>query len=766
MKARSPAYPLIDEMQLNEQQQLTTGQFSITGMNCAACAARIEKALQKKEGISEAAVSYAFRTAWVQYDTRQITIPKLLQTVEKLGFHASANQTSIESIKQEKNKLKTRLLCSLLLAIPLLLSMTQHVSWLHFIAESLPPLLFHPWLQLALGTIIQFVIAMPFYFGAFHALRQRSANMDVLVVLGTSTAYFYSHYVVFQNELWKSKELLMAGIPLYFETSAVVITAILLGKYIESAASLKAHEANSSYNDLANKLARVLRKEKWQEVRSEFVRKGELVEVREGEIIPVDGLLLEGCSTVEESLLTGESKFIEKNPGQQVWAGTKNGAGKLTIQTNAAGYDTLLSQIEELVRKAQRSKANIQRQVDRIAAIFVPIIMLIATLTLLLWGIWLDTGNWQHAVLCMVAVLLVACPCALGLAAPLSLVLASGRLAKQGVVVKDASALERLAAVDTIVFDKTGTLTTGTPIITQIIALGMTKHRLLSYAAAAEMQAEHPLAKAIVSRAVAMKLQLPQAENSSYIASSGVKAQIDGHLFMLGHLSFLKLHQINPALLLLQEAEKREANGETVLFAAWQNRCAGFISFRDPIKEEAAELVFALRNTYITSIMATGDGAAPAHAIAAQAGIEQVYASQTAASKLELVRQLQQHGKQVAMIGDGWNDAPSLAAADVGIAMGSGTTAALHAGHITLLYSRLKAVTDVIAVSKLTIANVKQNLGFAFLYNMLMLPLAIAGLLQPWMAGIAMALSSISVVSNALRLKLQMNRRYKGAAKG
>ncbi|WP_051250863.1 heavy metal translocating P-type ATPase [Paenibacillus harenae] len=734
--------------------------FAVQGMSCSACAARIEKALGKMEGVYMAAVSFPLRTAWVQYAPDATGAKQIAERVKQLGFTALLNENARNGLQMEHNTLKLRLTVSALFTLPLLTGMAQHIPFLEPLLTVLPEWLTMPWLQLSLATVIQFVIGMPFYFGAYHALRQRSANMDVLVAVGTTAAYFYSHYVVFQNGLFRPLSAASAHAPpIYFETSAVVITAVLIGKYIETAASLRAQEGSGGYGKLQNATAAVERAGEVVRIQTEFVRAGEIVIVEAGEVVPVDGIVISGMSASDESLLTGESLPVTKREGDRIWAGTRNESARLRIRTEAAGHATMLNRIQELVRQAQRSKSAIQRNVDVVAGWFVPVMLLFSLITVLLWGVILDPGNWSKALVSAIAVLLAACPCALGLAAPISLVIASGRLARQGVISKEAGALERLASIQTVIFDKTGTLTEGKPHISAMLAVKGSRSSLLRLAAAAEGRSSHPLAAAIKREAAKLGLVLPVAAEQAFTPGGGIEATIEGQRFAIGNARFAADSGWTIGNQAQAFAAARESSGETVLYAALEGECAGVIAFSDLVKRSAGETVKALKELGVTSYLATGDHEAPARAAAKAAGISHVHASMLPENKVELVKELKRRGKRVAMAGDGWNDAPALAAADVGLAMGDGTDAALSAGHMTLLFSRLHAIPEAIRISRLTIRNVRQNLTFAFLYNVMIIPFAALGMLEPWMAGTAMALSSVSVVGNALRLTDQLRRK-------
>ncbi|NIK68923.1 cation-translocating P-type ATPase [Paenibacillus sp. BK720] len=730
--------------------------LSVQGMSCTACAARIEKNVGKMPGVEAVAVSYSARTAWVQYKPGIIEPSAIMEQIGKLGFKADLPENAKEGFEKERSRLRLRLIISLILTAPLLSAMVQHLA--PFARIELPVLMTNPWLQLVLATIIQFGIGLPFYIGAYHAIRSRATNMDVLVATGTSAAYLYSHFLVFNAD---RTALYAHEVPLYFETSAVVITAVLLGKFIEASVTSRAQQDASGYRKLQNTVVKVERAGVEMEIKTEFVRQNDYVLVPSGQIIPVDGVIANGESEVNESLLTGESVPLAKRPGDQVWAGTRNESGSLRIRTTAAGHATMLSRIVDLVRQAQRSKSLIQRQVDTVSAWFVPAMLLLSLGTFVIWVAAVDPGNWTTAFRCAVAVVLAACPCALGLATPISLVVASGRLAKRGIVVKEAGALERLAQLNMLVLDKTGTLTEGKPKIGSMHVTQGSRQGLLRLAAAVEAQSTHPLAVAIRAEAVQTGLVPPAATGFSYTTGKGVEAVVEQRRIGIGNAGFAALKNWGFGSPTVQRfAEERQKLGETVLYVADNNRVIGAISFIDAVKAFAKPAVKQLRKAGVTVVLATGDHPAPALSAAHTAGIDpsKVYANMLPEDKLELVDRLKEQDYKVGMAGDGWNDAPALAAADVGFAMGDGTDAALTAGHITLLQPRMTAIPEALLISRLTVRNVRQNLTFAFIYNALIIPFAACGMLQPWMAGTAMAFSSVSVVGNAIRLGARLRR--------
>ncbi|MGN7453727.1 heavy metal translocating P-type ATPase [Paenibacillus pasadenensis] len=729
--------------------------LGIQGMSCSACAVRIEKSLGKLGGVQEAAVSYASRRAWIRYVPDELEAEAIKERIRRLGFGVSdPGDRSAEYAAMRT--LRLRLLVSALLTLPLLWAMAGHYAALSFLP--LPDFIRSGWVQLGLATAIQFGVGLPFYQNAWSALRAGSANMDVLVALGTSAAYLYSHYVVFAHA--SSSDAHPDGmLPLYFDTGAVVITAVLLGKYMESRSAARALRESDGYAKLKAEEITVLRAEEARLVPASSVRDGDIVLVAPGGLVPVDGLVTGGQSEVDESLLTGESRAVSKRPGSRVWAGTTNRGDTLRIRTETTGDGTLLSRIDALLRQAQASKTGIQRKVDRISARFVPLMLLASALTYAAWALWLAPGDGSQAALSALAVLLVACPCALGLATPISLVIASGKLARRGVVVKEASALESLAKVEVVLLDKTGTLTEGRPCVAGMQpAPGWSAAAVLKLAAAAEAESPHPYAAAVREEARRRGLVPPAADNRIEWTGYGVAADCAEGRIAVGGRQLAQQERWSGMKRAEDFAAIREAQGETVLFVALGRDCIGALALGDRLKRESPEAVQALRMAGLDVWLATGDSAGPAAAAAREAGIVRWKGGMLPEDKLQQIRALQRQGRVVAMAGDGWNDAPALAAADAGFAMAGGTDAALDAGHVALLRPSLTGIHGAIAASRLTMRNIKQNLGFAFLYNVVMVPVAACGLLEPWMAGAAMALSSVTVVGNALRLSGRLAR--------
>ncbi|MCQ6557819.1 heavy metal translocating P-type ATPase [Paenibacillus mendelii] len=720
--------------------------MSIQGMSCTACAARIEKAIGKLDGVSGISVHYAAKSGSVQYAPGRVSPNRIMERIGELGFQAFpyGNEKNVD----ETSALRLRFVISLLLTLPLLGAMVHHYDWLRGVP--VPGFLQDPMLQFVLAAIVQFGLGMPFYFGAYYALRERTANMDVLVVLGTTAAFAYSYFAMLTSQ------------PLYFETSAVVITAILLGKWLESAASERAMRESDGFASLLLKEAVVVRGGLQQSVPVQMVRTGETVIAQPKLPIPVDGIILSGHAEVDESFLTGESMPAVKGPGDVVYAGTVPAGGILAIQVQTPSSDTMLSRIAVLTRQAQSTKSSIGRKVDRLAAVFVPVMIGMSCLTLLIWLLVLEPGDVGTASVHALAVLLAACPCALGLAAPISLVLASGKLARRGIVLKEAGTLEGLAQLDTIMLDKTGTLTEGKPVLSEMISIApASPSMLLRLAAAVEQDSSHPYARTIVDEAKRKGLVIPLAEGFRSTPGKGVEAAVDGQLIAIGSAKLITDREWQITHAVSAFAQRMEDTGSTVLYIFTDGRCSGAFALNDPVKRTSSEAVRMLREEGVQVLLVTGDHPAAARGAALAAGIERVEASMLPEDKAAFVRKLQAEGRQVGMAGDGWNDAPAIAAADVGIAMGNGTEVALAAGHVVLLRPRLTGISDALRISKLTVRNIRQNLAFAFVYNAVVIPFAAFGGLEPWMAGTAMAFSSVSVVGNSLRLNGQMRRALK-----
>ncbi|MGE8205589.1 heavy metal translocating P-type ATPase [Heyndrickxia sp. NPDC080065] len=724
-------------------------EFDVTGMTCAACANKIEKRLNKLDGVDKAAVNFALESVQVEYNPDQISVPDMKEAIKKLGYTLEAKKEAGEHVdhrQKEIEKQQGKFLFSAILSIPLLWAMVSHFEFTSFIW--LPDMFMNPWVQLALATPVQFVVGKQFYISAFKALRNKSANMDVLVSLGTSAAYFYSLYLSIMSI---GSETHM--VDLYFETSAVLITLILLGKLFEAKAKGRSSEAIKKLMGLQAKSATVVRNGQEMIIPIEEVQLGDIVYVKPGEKVPVDGEIIEGRSALDESMLTGESIPVDKTIGDTVIGSTINKNGFLKIKATKVGKDTALAQIIKVVEEAQGSKAPIQRLADVISGIFVPIIVGIAVVVFLVWYFAVTPGDFAEALEKFIAVLVIACPCALGLATPTSIMAGSGRSAEFGILFKGGEHLETTHRLDAVILDKTGTVTNGKPSLTDVLlAEGVNETEFLTLVGTAEKNSEHPLAEAIVEGIKEKGIELSSSETFEAIPGYGIQSMVNGKQLLIGTRRLMAKQNIN-----VEDAkgkmENLEKQGKTAMLVAIDGRYSGIVAVADTIKETSKEAISRLHNMGLEVVMITGDNTQTANAIADQVGIKLVIAEVLPEGKAEEVKKLQQAGKKVAMVGDGINDAPALATADIGMAIGTGTDVAMEAADITLIRGDLTSISDAIYMSKKTIINIKQNLFWALAYNCIGVPIAAAGFLAPWLAGAAMAFSSVSVVLNALRLQ-------------
>ncbi|MBP0726543.1 copper-translocating P-type ATPase [Bacillus sp. RG28] len=722
--------------------------FTISGMTCAACANRIEKVIKKDPGVLNVNVNLALETASVVYNPSDITVQGIIDKINKLGYGAKVKdeenqKTSDHRLKEIENQ-KGKFLFSLILSFPLLWAMVSHFSFTSFIY--LPEMFMNPWMQFLLATPVQFIVGKQFYIGAFKALRNKSANMDVLVALGTSAAYFYSLYMSIKE--WGSH-----SVELYYETSAVLITLIILGKLFEAKAKGRSSEAIKKLMGLQAKTAIVVRDGIEREILLEEVKVGDIVYVKPGEKIPVDGEIVDGNSALDESMLTGESIPVDKSIGDFVTGATINKNGFLKIKAKKVGRDTVLSQIIKVVEEAQGSKAPIQRLADQISGVFVPIVVGIAVITFLIWFIWINPGEFSVALEKLIAVLVIACPCALGLATPTSIMAGSGRAAEYGILFKGGEHLETTQKITTVLLDKTGTVTNGKPVLTDVLVeKSINEEEFLYLIGSAEKRSEHPLAEALVTGIQERGIQLGELDEFEAIPGYGIKAIIQSKEVLVGTRKLMSVNNID-APLAIPIMEKLENIGKTVMLVSINGQYAGLVAVADTIKESSKNAISRLIEMGLEVIMITGDNERTAKNIAEQAGIKNVIAEVLPDGKANEVKKLQQLGKKVAMVGDGINDAPALAMADIGMAIGTGTDVAMEAADITLIRGDLNSIADAIFMSKKTIRNIKQNLFWAFAYNAIGVPIAAMGFLAPWVAGAAMAFSSVSVVLNALRLQ-------------
>ncbi|MGM0863147.1 MAG: heavy metal translocating P-type ATPase [Bacillota bacterium] len=732
--------------------QLKKTEFDITGMTCAACSARIEKVLNKQDGIQHATVNLALEKATIEYAPGAITTDQIIKKVDSIGYGATVknddNQEEQTDHKlQEIQKQKRKFIWSLLLSLPLLWSMVSHFEFTSFIP--LPDILMNPWVQMSLATPVQFIIGKQFYVGAYKALKNNSANMDVLVALGTSAAYFYSVFLAYQ-----SIGSGMHMVELYFETSAILITLIILGKLFEAKAKGRSSEAIKKLMGLQAKTATVERDGNEVEIPLEDVVTGDIVYIKPGEKVPVDGEVIEGRSALDESMITGESVPVDKFIGDTLIGATMNKNGFLKMKATKVGKDTALAQIIKVVEDAQGSKAPIQRLADTISGIFVPIVVGIAVLTFLVWYIWVEPGNFAEALEKLIAVLVIACPCALGLATPTSIMAGSGRAAEFGILFKGGEYLESTHGITTVVLDKTGTVTNGEPVLTDVkVEAGFDEVDFLALVGAVERSSEHPLAVSIVKGIKEKGITLLLgSEEFDAIPGYGVKAKVGINEVVIGTTKLMEHNgiQINHVI---ETKQTLETEGKTVMLVSINGNYAGLVAVADTIKNTSKQAILRLKDMGLEVIMITGDNQRTAEAIAKEAHIHHVIAEVLPEGKAMEVQKLQKEGKKVAMVGDGINDAPALAMADIGMAIGTGTDVAMEAADITLIRGDLNSIADAIFMSKKTIRNIKQNLFWALAYNSLGIPIAAMGFLAPWLAGAAMAFSSVSVVLNALRLQ-------------
>ena len=744
------AHAVVPPDSLTAQRALTAAgdrvELGLTGMTCAACAARVEKVLNRVAGV-QATVNFATEIAAVRFDPALATTEQMLATVARAGYGASVRRDSEAARAGDKARkaaeyrsLRNEFLVSAALTLPLLAQMVPMLAsgnLLH--AEHADPMP-RVW-QLVLATPVQFWIGRRFYIGAWHALRGGGANMDVLIALGTSMAWGFSAIVT------------LAGLNqhVYFEASAAVITLVLLGKLLEARAKSGTSAALEGLLRLQPKIVHVLRDGVATDVALAQVVAGDSFVVRAGESVPVDGVVRIGHAEVDESMLTGESRRMAKAPGAQVFAGTLNQDGMLTCEATGVGQSTLLAGIVRLVGEAQGSKAPIQRLADRVSGIFVPVVVAIAALTFVLT--WWLAGDATRALVPAVAVLVIACPCALGLATPTAIMVGTGRGAQSGILIRNASALEQAGRLQTLIVDKTGTLTEGRPVVSDVVAFeGASRADVLRVAASLEQGSAHPLAKAVMAAAQADGIAPMPLDHFESIAGQGVQGTLAGtnESALLGSPGLLSDHGV---IVPQEPLASIRLEGKTLIAVASGNRALGMLALADAVRPSSAAAIARLKAVGIDVVMLTGDNAATAQAVANEVGITEFRAGVMPAGKADAVRALTSRGVVTGMVGDGVNDAPALAAADVSFAIGAGSAIAIEAADVTLMRNDLNAVVDAILLSRATLRKIRQNLFFAFAYNVLGIPLAAVGLLNPVVAGAAMAASSVSVVGNALLLR-------------
>ena len=716
-------------------------ELDITGMTCAACSSRIEKVLNKTSGVEHATVNLTTENAMIEYNPNMIDEKSLIDKIGNLGYGANKKRSNEEKISHKDQELKTmkwKVIIAAILSAPLLVTMLDHLF-----GVNLPDIFMNPWFQLAFATPVQFILGWQFYRGAYKNLKNFTANMDVLVVMGTTAAYGFSLY---QTYLWMTGEV--AHPHLYFEASAIIITLILFGKYLETRAKSQTTGAISKLLDMQAKEARILRHGQEEMISVDEVRVDDVLIVKPGEKFPVDGELIKGRTSVDESMLTGESIPIEKEQGDSVIGATINQNGSVQVKVTKVGKDTALAGIIKVVEEAQGKKAPIQRMADVISGYFVPIVIAIALVTFIVWYFFVPSGDLESALVAAISVLVIACPCALGLATPTSIMVGTGKGAENGILYKGGEHLEKTHKVDVVVLDKTGTVTKGTPEVTDFTGDDETLRLLAS----AEKGSEHPLATAIVAHATEKGLDLSEVDHFEAITGHGITANIEDKEILVGNRKLMENHQVDIGNV-DSEIEQYEYEGKTAMLIAIDKVFKGSIAVLDTVKDTAKEAIKEMHDQGLEVIMLTGDNQRTAGAIAREVGIDDVIAEVLPDQKADKIKSIQDTGKVVAMVGDGVNDAPALALADVGIAMGTGTEVAIEAADLTILGDDLTLIPRAINLSHETIKNIKQNLFWAFAYNTLGIPIAALGFLAPWVAGAAMAFSSVSVVTNSLRLK-------------
>ncbi len=726
-------------------------ELAISGMTCAACVSRVEKAARRVPGVSEAAVNLLAHQGTFGYDPAQTTPGAIAAAIEKIGYDAAPllPETPTVDYGTEARAVARRLVLAAILTVPVVVgAMGGDMGW------PVPPLISSPWTQLVLTVPVLAWAGGPFFQGAWLSLKQRSSDMNTLVALGTGTAFGYSLAVTLAPRLFGAHP------HVYYETADVILTLLLLGRWLEARAKGRTGAAIETLLNMQPRTARVISADgQERDVSLEAVKVGDRVRVRPGERVPTDGRIVEGASSVDESMITGESLPVDKGVGDPVTGATANGRGGFVMEATRVGADTALARIARLVRQAQSSRAAIQTLADTVTAYFVPAVLSIAVLT---FALWFSVGHAPVLALsCFIAVLLIACPCALGLATPTSLTVGVGKGAEHGVLIKDAQALERAGALTVVVLDKTGTITAGKPTLTDVVpADGLHPRELLRLAASAEVGSEHPLAQAVVDGARAQNIALGAVSAFTSLTGQGIVATVEGRAVLAGNAALMAERGVVLNGLAAQ-ADTLAGQGRTPLLISVDGKAEGLVAVADTVKPTSRAAVAELKALGLRVVMLTGDSTGTAAAIAREVGIDEVRAGVLPEGKAAEVRRLQAEGGRVAMVGDGINDAPALAQADVGIAIGGGTDVAIEAADVTLLGGDLAGVVTAIALSRATVRNIKQNLGFAFGYNIVGIPLAAGlvyaltghGLLSPMLASAAMALSSVSVVTNALRLR-------------
>jgi Cu+-exporting ATPase len=732
----------------------------VLGMTCASCVMRIEDALAGMDGVISAAVNLATERVTIVYSPTEVTPQELKKTIRDSGYTVPEAEAEKEYVDTEREA-RRREMRDLTMKFVLSGIASLAIMTLMFMGKYLPiisslPMEWVAYIAFIIATPVQFWIGWRFYRGAYAALKHGSADMNVLIAVGTSAAYFYSIVATFAPHLVAIGGQMPAT---YFDTSAMIIALILLGRLLEARAKGQTSEAIRRLTGLRPKTAHVIRDDKEIEIPVEDVNVGDTIVVRPGEKIPVDGVVSEGYSSVDESMITGEPLPASKKAGDSVIGATINRTGSFKFRATKVGKDTVLSQIIRMVEEAQGTKAPIQRLADKVASVFVPVVIGLASLTFIVWYFLGPQPAFLMALLNFISVLIIACPCAMGLATPTAIMVGTGKGAQYGVLIKGGESLENTYRIDTIVLDKTGTITKGEPSLTDVIAMpGFTPEEVFHFSGSAEKSSEHPLGEAIVKGAGTRNIRLSEATKFEAVPGKGIVAEVDGRIVMAGNDKLMDLDDV-PIEDMRKEAARLSAEGKTPMYVAVDEKPAGVIAVADTVKEGSKEAIASFKQIGIETIMVTGDNARTAEAVANQVGIDKVLAGVLPQDKAEEIKKLQSEGRNVAMVGDGINDAPALAQADTGIAIGTGTDIAIESSDITLMSGDLRSVVTAIKLSRATIRTIRMNLFWAFFYNVIGIPIA-AGILYPWfhvllnpiIAAAAMAFSSVSVVSNSLLL--------------
>ncbi|MCE5314162.1 MAG: heavy metal translocating P-type ATPase [Armatimonadota bacterium] len=733
--------------------------FAVGGIHCPSCMIAIEKVLRNADGVMEVATNFDSARATVAYDPRTLSAEDIAEKVGRLGYSATPiehdQEESAPDMEAEVRDVRARLIVSATLTVPVLLT-SMILPIIYGMAAVMPP---SPvvYVQFALTSVVLFYAAWRIYKSAWGSITNRASDMNVLIALGTFAAYIYSLVATFAPGLFTSHKM---EPHVYYETVAVIITLILTGKLLETRARSHTSDAIKRILSLQARTARVIRDGSEIDIPIEDVRVGEIIIVRPGEKIPTDGVITDGSSAIDESMITGESVPVDKQPGDKVIGATINKTGSFTFEARKVGRDTMLAQIVKLVRQAQATKAPIQRLADQVAGVFVPVVVCIAVAAFVVWYVFGPSPSITYALVSFVAVLIIACPCALGLATPTAVAIGTGKGAENGILIRSAEALEIARQITVVVLDKTGTITLGEPALTDVVPLdGYTEDRLLTLAASAEKGSEHPVGSAIVKSAESRGLQVDHPTLFEALPGGGIRAKLDSIDVLIGTARLMLDNDVDTSQLDSAAGELR-LRGKTVMYVASDGKIAGLIAVADTIKPESKSAIARLERLGLRVVMITGDNPQTANAVASEVGVDEVMAEVLPGEKASAVESIQRQGNKVAMVGDGINDAPALAQADLGIAIGSGTDIAIESSDITLISGDLNGVATAIELSRATMRNIKQNLFFAFVYNTLGIPIAAGALypalgvmLNPMIASAAMAASSLSVVTNALRLK-------------